>query len=75
MNHRDDAGLVAAGSVADLVVLDRDPFAGPADEIGAHAVRVHLGRRDCRLRGLRAAFATESARDAAHPLQIPSSAH
>jgi predicted amidohydrolase YtcJ len=35
VNHRDDAGVLAAGAVADLVVLDRDPFAGPAAEIGA----------------------------------------
>ncbi len=34
-NHRDDAGIVEVGAVADLVVLDRDPFAGPSEEIGA----------------------------------------
>jgi predicted amidohydrolase YtcJ len=39
VNHRDDAGLVAPGSVADLVVLDRDPFAGPVDTIGGTRVR------------------------------------
>lgn len=38
VNHRDDAGVLAAGRVADLVVLDRDPFAGPAAEIGATRV-------------------------------------
>ncbi|GAA1932651.1 amidohydrolase [Nocardioides hwasunensis] len=38
VNHRDDAGTIAPGSVADLVVLDRDPFATP-DEIGAARVR------------------------------------
>ena len=37
-NHRDDAGIVAEGSVADLVVLDRDPFAGAQEEIGAARV-------------------------------------
>ena len=37
-NHRDDAGIIAQGAVADLVVLDRDPFAGPEDEIGAARV-------------------------------------
>lgn len=38
VNHRDlhdGAGRLAPGAVADLVVLDRDPFAGPAAEVGA----------------------------------------
>jgi len=38
VNHRDDAGRVAPGSVADLVVLDRDPFAGPLAAIGGTRV-------------------------------------
>ena len=38
VNHRDDAGTLAPGQVADVVVLDRDPFAGPTDEIGAAQV-------------------------------------
>ena len=38
MNHRDDAGTIAPGQVADLVVLDRDPFAADAGEIGAARV-------------------------------------
>lgn len=38
VNHRDDAGRLEAGAVADLVVLDRDPFAGPSAEIGATQV-------------------------------------
>jgi len=38
VNHRDDAGVVAPGRVADLVVLDRDPFAGDAADIGAARV-------------------------------------
>jgi predicted amidohydrolase YtcJ len=38
VNHRDDAGTLAPGQVADLVVLDRDPFAGDPAEIGATQV-------------------------------------
>jgi predicted amidohydrolase YtcJ len=38
VNHRDDAGMLRPGAVADLVVLDRDPFAGAAEEIGAARV-------------------------------------
>lgn len=34
----DGAGVLAPGNAADLAVLDRDPFRGPADEIGAAAV-------------------------------------
>ncbi len=39
LNHRDEAGVLEVGTVADLVVLDRDPFAGPIGEIGAATVR------------------------------------
>jgi predicted amidohydrolase YtcJ len=43
VNHRgpedeQSAGVLRAGAVADLVVLDRDPFAGPAGEIGGTQV-------------------------------------
>ncbi|NUW35673.1 amidohydrolase [Nonomuraea sp. SMC257] len=39
INHIDDVtGTVEAGKDADLVVLDRDPFAGPPEEIGATRV-------------------------------------
>ncbi len=38
LNHRDASGVIAPGRVADLVILDRDPFASPADEIGATRV-------------------------------------
>ncbi|HEX4471089.1 MAG TPA: amidohydrolase [Nocardioides sp.] len=34
----DGAGVLAPGNVADLAVLDRDPFTGSADEIGATRV-------------------------------------
>jgi hypothetical protein len=32
-NHDDEAGSIRPGARADLVILDRNPFAGPADEI------------------------------------------
>ena len=38
MNHADQAGRIAVGLHADLVVLDRDPFGGPARDI--HETRV-----------------------------------
>lgn len=39
VNHRDhDTGTVEVGKLADLVVLDRDPFAGPPEQIGATRV-------------------------------------
>lgn len=34
VNHLDETGTIEAGKLADLVVLDRDPFAAPASEIG-----------------------------------------
>jgi predicted amidohydrolase YtcJ len=38
VNHRDEAGTIAAGQAADLVVLDRDPFSGDPGEIGSARV-------------------------------------
>ncbi|GAA3389587.1 amidohydrolase [Cryptosporangium minutisporangium] len=38
VNHLDETGSLRVGNRADLVVLDRDPFDGPADEIGATRV-------------------------------------
>jgi predicted amidohydrolase YtcJ len=38
VNHRDDAGVLAAGAVADLAVLDRDPFTASIAEVGAARV-------------------------------------
>jgi predicted amidohydrolase YtcJ len=44
VNHRDEAGTIAPGQVADLVVLDRDPFAGdPAEIGGAQVVSTWVG--------------------------------
>ena len=38
INHADQTGRIEAGLLADLVVLDRDPFAGPPEAI--HEARV-----------------------------------
>jgi len=38
VNYHDDAGHVEVGARADLVVLDRDPFALPTEEIGSTEV-------------------------------------
>ncbi|MDQ6688394.1 MAG: amidohydrolase, partial [Actinomycetota bacterium] len=51
VNHRDDAGRIGPGCVADLVVLAPDPFTGPPEDIGRavvqstwiDGVRVHDG--------------------------------
>ncbi len=37
-DRTDGAGVLAPGHVADLVVLDRDPFTAPSEEIGAARV-------------------------------------
>jgi hypothetical protein len=33
VNHLDDTGTISVGNLADLVVLDRDPFDGPPEDI------------------------------------------
>jgi predicted amidohydrolase YtcJ len=38
VNHLDETGAVAPGYLADLVILDRDPFAEPPGEIASAAV-------------------------------------
>ncbi|MET7365092.1 amidohydrolase family protein [Streptomyces sp. NPDC005566] len=49
MNHLDDThdtGSLRAGALADLVVLDRDPYAHPSDEIGrTRVLRTYVGGR------------------------------
>jgi predicted amidohydrolase YtcJ len=37
ITHRDDAGAIRVGAVADLVTFERDPFRVPRDEIGSVA--------------------------------------
>ncbi|GAA3654499.1 amidohydrolase [Nocardioides ginsengisoli] len=44
VNHLDDTGVIAAGNLADLAVLDRDPFDGPADDIwDTHVEQTFVG--------------------------------
>ena len=44
VNHLDDTGQVRVGALADLVVLDRDPFDGPAEAIAETRVaRTYVG--------------------------------
>jgi predicted amidohydrolase YtcJ len=38
VNHLDDTGRIQVGALADLVVLDRDPFDRPAEEIAQTGV-------------------------------------
>ncbi|MER7809111.1 amidohydrolase [Streptomyces sp900116325] len=46
VNHLDDTGSIRAGALADLVVLDRDVYAGQPEEIGATRVlQTYVGGR------------------------------
>ncbi|MEU1370147.1 amidohydrolase [Streptomyces sp. NPDC005803] len=46
VNHLDDTGSIRAGALADLVVLDRDPYAAPPGEIaGARVLATYVGGR------------------------------
>ena len=38
VNRLEDTGSIREGALADLAVLDRDPFAGPPEEVGATRV-------------------------------------
>ncbi|OUS95202.1 amidohydrolase [Rhodococcus sp. NCIMB 12038] len=44
VNHFDDTGSIEVGKLADLVILDRDPFTGPAELIAeTRAVLTYVG--------------------------------
>ncbi|MEV3988702.1 amidohydrolase [Streptomyces sp. NPDC049837] len=44
VNHLDDTGSVRTGALADLVVLDRDPYAGPPEAIaGTRVALTYVG--------------------------------
>ncbi|MEU8830707.1 amidohydrolase [Streptomyces sp900116325] len=46
VNHLDDTGSIRAGALADLVLLDRDVYAGPPEDIGATRVlQTYVGGR------------------------------
>ena len=47
-NHRDDTGAIRVGNQADLVVLDRDPFDAPVEEIHeAKVVATYVAGKHC----------------------------
>lgn len=44
MNHQDEAGVLAPGRLADIAVLDQDPFAVDPGELHAvRCVRTYVG--------------------------------
>ncbi|MFD7426605.1 amidohydrolase [Streptomyces sp. NPDC059814] len=46
VNHLDDTGSIRAGALADLVVLDRDPYAAPVEQIAeARVIGTYVGGR------------------------------
>jgi predicted amidohydrolase YtcJ len=47
LNHADDTGRIEGGALADLVVLDRNLFTGPPEEIGAARVRATYVEGEC----------------------------
>ena len=50
LNHEDETGRIEVGALADLAVLDRDPFAGPPDSDRGSPSAGDLCRRRMRLR-------------------------
>ncbi|MEU4192589.1 amidohydrolase [Kribbella sp. NPDC026611] len=47
VNHADDTGRIEVGALADLVILDRDLFTTPPDEIAAARVRATYVEGEC----------------------------
>jgi predicted amidohydrolase YtcJ len=47
VNHADETGRIAPGMLADLAVLDRDPFARPVEEIGLAQVVATFVEGEC----------------------------
>ncbi|WP_405782924.1 amidohydrolase [Streptomyces sp. NBC_00859] len=47
VNGLDDGGTIRVGALADLVVLDRDPFAGPPEAIGDTGVALTYVGGEC----------------------------
>jgi predicted amidohydrolase YtcJ len=47
VNHADDTGRIDVGALADLAVLDRDPFTGPPDDIAQARVRATYVEGEC----------------------------
>ncbi|MGW4804840.1 amidohydrolase [Kitasatospora sp. NPDC004272] len=46
LNRLDDTGVLRPGNLADLVLLDRDPFAAPAEQIAeTRVLRTYVGGR------------------------------
>ncbi|POX38027.1 amidohydrolase [Streptomyces sp. Ru73] len=43
VNHLDDTGTIRAGNLADLAVLDRDPFEDPADIAATRVLQTYVG--------------------------------
>jgi predicted amidohydrolase YtcJ len=47
LNHADETGRIEVGALADLAVLDRDPFAGTPAEIAEARVRATYVEGEC----------------------------
>ncbi|TCO24859.1 hypothetical protein EV652_108395 [Kribbella steppae] len=47
LNHEDETGRIEVGALADLAVLDRDPFTGPPEAIADARVRATYVEGEC----------------------------